>query len=116
MGALDTLKPVKAWAAGIVMAGPRPKNLLLALAATAGIAESGISTSRQVAVFTLFVVVGTAGVAAPLALSLAMGDRSQTLLGALKDWMTRNYAAITSVVLVVLGGAVLAMGIDTLAS
>lgn len=114
MGAIDSLGPVKAAAAGVVMAAPRPKNLLLVLAATAAIAESGAGAGLQILVFAVFVAIGTAGVGAPLALSLALGDRSRTMLETFRVWMTRYYAAITSVILAAVGCVVLGLGIEAL--
>jgi threonine/homoserine/homoserine lactone efflux protein len=46
MGALDRFTPVKAAGAGIVLSALNPKNLLLAIAGCAAIAQTGISTGR----------------------------------------------------------------------
>src|SRR5262245_26813699 len=48
MGALDRFTPVKAAGAGVVLSALNPKNLLLAVAGAAAIAQTGISTGDQV--------------------------------------------------------------------
>ena len=48
MGALDEFSRAKAGAAGVVLSALNPKNLLLAVAGAAAIAQTGISTGQKV--------------------------------------------------------------------
>jgi len=103
MGALDEFSPAKAGAAGVVLSALNPKNLLLAVAGAAAIAQTGISTGQQVGSYVVFVAIASIGVAAPIVVYFAMGERSQHLLGALMTWLARNNAVIMAVLMLIIG-------------
>ena len=103
MGALDGFTPVKAGGAGVVLSALNPKNLLLAVAGAAAIAQTGISTGEQVVSYVIFVLIASIGVAAPVVIYFAMGERSQHLLDELKTWLARNNAVIMAVLMVIIG-------------
>jgi threonine/homoserine/homoserine lactone efflux protein len=94
MSSVDHFTPAKSSGAGVVLSAANPKNLVLAAAAAAEIAQLGLSSADEVAAYAVFVLVGTIGVAAPVALSLALGDRSGPLLDRLKGWMAAHNAVI----------------------
>ena len=56
MAGIDVLKPGKALGLGLLLAGVSPKNLMLAAAAGAGLAELGLSTGDAVGSLIVFVV------------------------------------------------------------
>jgi Sap, sulfolipid-1-addressing protein len=103
MGAIDGFTAAKALAAGVVLGSANPKNLLLAVAAAASIAGTGIGAADQAIAYAVFVVMGTLGVGAPVAMFFALGDRSAALLDRLKAWMSANNAVIMAVLLLVIG-------------
>ena len=103
MSALDAFGPAKALGAGVVLTALNPKNLILTVAGAAAIAQAGIPAVEQAVALAIFVVIGCLGVAAPLAITLVMGDRSRTLLDELKNWMGRNNTVIMVVILAVIG-------------
>ena len=103
MGALDDFTPVKAGGGGIVLSGLNPKNLLLAAAGAAAIAQTGISTGEQIASYVVFVLIASIGVATPVVIYFAMGDRSRELLDRMKGWLAHNNAVIMAVLLLVIG-------------
>jgi len=103
MGALDGFSPLKAGAAGVLLSALNPKNLLLTVAGAAAIAQTGISTGQQVGAYVVFVVIASIGVAAPVVISFALGDRSEHLLDELKTWLARNNAVIMAVLLLIIG-------------
>jgi threonine/homoserine/homoserine lactone efflux protein len=114
MGALDGFTAVKSVAAGAVLSSVNPKNLLLAIAAAAEIAQTGISTGEQAAAWLVFVLIATAGVAVPVVIYFALGDRAGRTLGSLKNWMARNNRAIMAVLLLVIGAKLIGDGISGL--
>ena len=59
-------------------------------------------------------MIATLGVGAPVVLYFAMGDRSEKLLGELRDWMARNNGTIMAVLLVVIGAKLIGDGISGL--
>lgn len=103
MGALDGFTPPKAAGAGIVLSAVNPKNLLLIVAGAAAIAQTGIGAGEQAVALMVFVLIASIGVATPVVIYFAMGDRSRELLDRLKNWMARNNAVIMAVLLLVIG-------------
>lgn len=114
MGAVEEFSPVKALGAGAVLAGANPKNLLLAVAAAAAIAQTGISGGEQAVAYAVFVIVGTIGLAVPVVVYFAMGERAGPLLDRMKAWMAHNNAVIMAVLCLVIGAKLIGDGITGL--
>jgi threonine/homoserine/homoserine lactone efflux protein len=93
----------KAGGTGFALSALNPKNVLLTVAAAAEIAEVGLPAGEQAAVLAVFVLVASAGVLAPLVLSLALGDRSREVLDGLRGWMARYNAVIMAVLFLIIG-------------
>ena len=51
----------------------------------------------------VFIIIATIGVATPVVLYFALGDRAPALLARLEDWMIHNNAAILSVLFLIIG-------------
>jgi hypothetical protein len=103
MGAIDAFTPGKALGAGAVLAGANPKNLLLAVAGAAAIAQTGIAGAQQAAAYAVFALIGTIGVGIPVVIYFVLGERSADILGTLKTWMGRNNLVIMSVLCLIIG-------------
>ncbi|MET0627980.1 MAG: GAP family protein [Acidimicrobiia bacterium] len=103
MAAIDSFSPVKALGAGVVLAAVNPKNLLLAVGAATVVGQSGISGTDQAVAYAVFTVIATIGVAIPVVIYFAMGDRAPALLGSLKTWMGVHNAAIMAVLCLIIG-------------
>ena len=103
MGALDAFSPPKAAAAGFVLSAINPKNLVLIVAGVASIAQAGLPGGEQALAFAIFTVIASIGVATPVVLSFALGDRAIPLLNRLKAWLAQNNAVIMAVVLLLIG-------------
>ena len=103
MRAIDGFTVAKAATAGFALSALNPKNAMLTAAAAAEIAETGIAAGEQAVVLAGFVLLASAGVAAPLVLAIALGDRSRALLDGLRGALTRHSAAIMAVLFVVIG-------------
>jgi hypothetical protein len=115
MGAIDRFKVAAALGGGAALAGANPKNLLLAVGGAAAIAQTGISGGQQAVAYAAFAVIGTAGVAAPVVIYFAMGERSGELLGRLKAWMGHNNTVIMAVLCLVIGAKLIGDAISGLA-
>lgn len=107
MGAIDGFTAPKAAAAGAVLSAANPKNLLLAVAGAAAIAQTAIPGEEQAISYAVFAAVGTVGVAAPVVIYFALGDRAGPILDRLKTWMAQNNAVIMAVLLLVIGAKLL---------
>jgi threonine/homoserine/homoserine lactone efflux protein len=103
MRALDAFTPPRAAGAGVLLSALNPKNLLLAVAGAATIAQTGIDAGEQALAYAVFVLVATLGVGLPVGLAIVMGERSRQLLDRLKDWLASNNAVIMAVLMVVIG-------------
>jgi hypothetical protein len=116
MASIDTMKPLAVLGLAALLGGVNPKNLLLAVSAGASIAQTGISGADQAIAYAVFALIGTIGVGTPVVIYFALGERSATMLAALKDWMGRHNAVIMSVLCLVIGVKLIGDAIGALAS
>ena len=103
MGAIDAFSPVKALAAGALLSGLNPKNLLLAVGGAASIAASEIPTSQQAIAYLVFALIATIGVALPVVIYFALGDRAPAILDRMKAWMGQHNAVIMTILCLIIG-------------
>ncbi len=87
---------------------------MLILAAASTIAQTGISGGEQAIVYGVFCLIGTLGVAIPVIVYFALGDRAPALLRRMQMWMAHNNAAIMSVLLLVIGVKIFGDGLSAL--
>ena len=115
MSALDRFTPGRSLAVGALLAGPKPKNLILNAAAAAGIAQSGIGAVQQTAVLILLILISSVGIIAPVAVYFVMGEeKSARVLGGWKTWLAANNGAVMTVLFVVFGFVLVGKGIGGL--
>jgi threonine/homoserine/homoserine lactone efflux protein len=103
MGAIDGFNAVKALAAGVVLSGANPKNLLLAIAAAAAIVQTDIPGNEQAGAYAVFALIGTIGVAVPVVIYFGLGDRAGPILQRLKSWLAQNNGVIMAILLLLIG-------------
>ena len=103
MGSVERFSPGKAVGAGAALSGANPKNLLLAIGAAAAIAQTGIGSGDQAIAYVVFALIATLGVATPVVMFFALGDRSQRILAGLRDWMGQHNAVIMAVICLIIG-------------
>jgi threonine/homoserine/homoserine lactone efflux protein len=115
MRALDTFTPGKALGMGAMLSGVNPKNLLMTVGAAAAITGTGASTGSDIAALVVFALIGSLGVGTPVAIYFAMGNRSEHILGSLRDWMSRHNTAIMAVLCLVIGAKLIGDAISALA-
>ncbi len=111
MGALDGFTAVKAFGAGVVLNVLNPKNLLFIVAGAAAVAGAGATGTQEAVAWTVFCVIATIGVATPVVIVFATGDRSTELLNRLKSWMAQHNAVIMTVILLLIGTKLIGDGI-----
>jgi hypothetical protein len=58
---------------------------------------------EEAVAYLVFALIGTVGVATPVVIYFALGERAGSLLDGLKRWMSRNNAVIMAVLLLVIG-------------
>ena len=114
MAGIDSLKPGKAFALGLLLAGPNPKNLLLTVAAAAGLAQLGLSTTDAVVSLIVFVLVGSLTIAGPVVYYLVGGDKAKVELDSMKSWLAFHNAAVMTMLFLVFGVDLIAKGLPPL--
>jgi len=111
MGALDGFSPPKSLLGGLVVTGLNPKNLLLVAAGAAAVASAGATAGEEAVAWAIFTLIAIVGVATPVVISYAMGDRSEELLQRLRTWMAHNSGVIMAVILLLIGVKLIGDGI-----
>jgi Sap, sulfolipid-1-addressing protein len=114
MAGLDKLKPGGALGLGALLSGVNPKNAGLTIAAAATIAGAGLAGGEQAVTLAVFVVIGSAGVLAPLIVYLVAGERAARTLDAWKTWSGDHNAAIMAVLFLIFGFKLVGDGIAVL--
>jgi len=94
----------------------KPKNLLLAIGAGVAVAQVGASPAGQASALAVFVVLGSTGLAIPLAIHVLMPRRGSDLLIGLRDWMVRENAPIIAVLSLVIAAKLLGDALISLSS
>jgi hypothetical protein len=92
----------------------RPKGLLLAIAAGLAIRAEDLSVGDSAIVIAIYTLVGCSTVAVPIIVTLAAPERMQPHLVSAKEWITRNNAVITAIILVVIGVVIIGTGLGRL--
>lgn len=115
MATIDNTSPPAALGLAALLSGANPKNLLLAVAGAAAIAQTGIGGGQQAVAYLVFALIGTLGVGIPVGIYFAMGARSEKLLAGLKDWMSLHNAVIMAVLCLVIAAKLVGDGISGLA-
>jgi len=87
---------------------------VLVVSGATAIAEATPVPARQAVGLIVFALVGRVGVGAPLAVTVAMGDRAGSVLAAADRWMTLQSTTIVAVVLLVLGVLLIVNGVREL--
>jgi threonine/homoserine/homoserine lactone efflux protein len=111
MSTMDSASPARAALLGVALSGANPKNLALTLAASASIAEAGLSTADTAIAVAVFVAIGSTTVAGAVLFHLAAPATAARPLAAIKQFMSDNNAVIMMVVLLLLGAKLLGDGV-----
>ena len=77
MATIDKTTPPAAFGLAALLSGANPKNLLLAIAGAATIAQTGIPGGQQAIAYLIFALIGTLGIGIPVGIYFAMGKRSE---------------------------------------
>ena len=114
MGALDSASPVAALGYGAFFSGPNPKNLAFMIAAAIAIAQGELTAGQKLIPITIYVLLASVGVAAPI-IWYAVAQRSAVArLAAWRDWLMGNYGLLMTIVLLLFGVTLFARGIGGL--
>ncbi len=103
--------PIRAFGAGTALGALNPKNVVVALAAAADIAAGDLSVGQVTGVAVIYVAVAALGVAAPILVTLWLGDRAPDVLTGWNVWLRQNNTTVMSVLFLVFGIVLIAQGV-----
>lgn len=113
MSAIDGMTAAKGGSIGFLVAAVNPKNLAMAAAAGVAVGTSGLATGSQVVAVTVFAVIAASTVAVPTVAYLVSPEGLAAPLTSLKNWLVAHNAVVMSVLMLVLGVAVVGKGIGS---
>lgn len=112
MDGIAGFSPGRSLGAGLVLGSVNPKNVVVGFAAAATIASVASSRAQQIGAITIYVLVAVLGVAAPIAVTVFLGDRSPKVLNGWKVWLGQNNATVMSVLFLIFGVVLIGQGIE----
>ena len=114
MAAIDAFGFGRALGLGILLALPRPKNLLVAASAGVTIAGAGLPPAESGVAVAVFVACAVSTVLIPVVASLVAAERLRAPLERLHEWLARENTTITTVLLLFIGVLMLGKGLGSL--
>lgn len=114
MSAIDSFTLPRALGLGLVLSGPRPKNLLIAASAGVTIGGAGMSLSAEMVAAAVFVGCAVSTVLIPIIAFFIASERLREPLEALRRWRVRENTVITVVLLVAIGVLMLGKALGSL--
>ena len=97
----------RAWVLGLALSAANPKNLALTIAASASIAQAGLTAAESLVADAVFVAIGSITVVGAVVLALVAPRAAARPLDAIRRFMIDNSATIMMVLLLVLGFKIL---------
>jgi len=114
MSAIDSMTAGKAFGLAFLLAAVNPKNLLLAASAGLIIGGASLGVGQGLAlVIIIFVLLAACTVVIPVIGYLIAAARLAGPLDRLRGWLVENNATIMSVLLLVIGAAVIGKGLSS---
>ncbi len=114
MEGIGSFSTPRSFAVGVAIGAANPKNLVVGAAAAISIATATLPTTEEIGAVAVYVVVAVLGVAAPLFVTLVLGDRSPQVLGDWRSWLTRYNAVVMATLFLIFAVVLIGQGIASL--
>ena len=114
LGTVETIAPSRAFVLAVLLSVVNPKNLVLTVGATAGLAQLALSTGDVVVAIAVFVAVSSLSIAFAVGYDRFGGAKARTTLDDLKVWMTEHNSAVMAVLFLVFGVVLISKGLGLL--
>lgn len=101
MAGMEKFTAPRSFAFAVVLAGPKPKNLILSVAAGASIAGADLSAGGQLAALAIYVVLASAFIITPVLYHALGGEQVQRTMDGWKLWLQEHNAAVMAVLFLV---------------
>ncbi len=111
LAGLDTFNAGKSLLAGFLLVAIHPKNLTLCAAGAAAIDLLAPSLVQQLSAYAIFTLIASSPIAIPVLLYFFARERAKSLFDSWKDWLVRKNRTVLAVIVVVIGGFILARGL-----
>jgi threonine/homoserine/homoserine lactone efflux protein len=114
MAAIDSFTFGRAAGLGAALAAVNPKNLLMCAAAGATVGSAALGNGQRAVAIAVFSVIAVSTVAAPVLAYLLAKQRMVGPLDGLRVWLVRHNGAVMTVLLLVIGVALVGKGLGGL--
>lgn len=114
MTTLDEATPAAALRLGAFLSGANPKVLAFNAAAVVAIVPAGLPIGQQLAMSAIYVLLASAGVAAPAIWYFVAHDSAVKTLAGWRVWLMSNYATMMAIVLLLFGAILFSKGLGPL--
>jgi threonine/homoserine/homoserine lactone efflux protein len=114
LAAADRFTPARAGGLGLVLSAANPKALLVCVAAGATIAAGDVDGAQATWSVVGFTVIAASSVAVPVLAYAVGGTHMTAVLELLRSWLTVRGAAVTAVLLLVIGLVLIGQGLGGL--
>ena len=111
MNGIAGFAPGKSLIVGVGIGALNPKNIIVGVAAAVAIASASLSAGQEAGAIAVYVLVAVLGVAAPLVVMLAMGEKAQAILDSWKAWLGQNNAVVMTVLFLIFAVVLIGKGI-----
>jgi len=105
---------VRSFGLGLFLSDFSLKNLALVAAAAGVIGQAGLDNRGVAIAVGIFVLICTIGILVPLLIRVFGKERGDRILAVWREWLERNVAMLTAVVMVLLGAHLIMQGIGGL--
>jgi hypothetical protein len=111
MNGIAGFAPGKSLIVGAGIGALNPKNIIVGVAAAVAIASASLSGGQVAGAVAVYVLVAVLGVAAPLVVTLAMGEKAQAILDSWTAWLGQNNAVVMTVLFLIFAVVLIGKGI-----
>jgi hypothetical protein len=113
---LNEFGPLHSMAAGFLLSGVNPKNLILVIAGASTIGASPISAGPQLGALLVFTVIGSVTVAIPVFAHVLFRNPVEAVFGHWKKWLIRNNVSILASLFLMFAALLIGDGLKIVAA
>lgn len=115
MASVESISPVGAVGLALVLGVVNPKNLILAVGATAGLGQLDLTTADAAVGIAVFVAVSSLSIVVAVGYDLFGGEQARRSMDDMKAWLTEHNHAVMAVLFLVFGAVLISKGLGLLA-
>lgn len=113
---LDQFGPLHSLAAGFLLSGVNPKNLILVIAGATSIDASLLPPFEQLVVLAIFTAIASSTIAIAVFAHRLFRDSVEVVFSQWKTWLIRNNVAVVASILLMFGALLVGDGLEIIAA